>query len=287
MLKSILFALAMVLSMPAVADKSADEKAGNAKKAIATMLVSGHVVIGTDGQVEEHDLDARAKLTPEMRAFVGDVISKWRFEPVKANGEVARARVAMSLRLAANKINDDAYSFRIASTYFGNREEEPETNSVRVAKKYLPKYPSELVGWRASGIVYLLLQVDPDGRVMNIGAEQVNLRLTGTDAQMELIRETFTKSAIRAVRKWKFHPPTTGPDAKGSSWLVWQPVDFGMFGEASAKSDDWETYIPGPRNLNMPWAGKSYRSAGSPDALPDGGLYALQQGAKLLTPLTP
>ena len=86
MLKSILLALAMVLSMPAVADKSADEKAGNAKKAIATMLVSGHVVIGTDGQVEEHDLDARAKLTPEMRAFVGDVISKWRFEPVKANG---------------------------------------------------------------------------------------------------------------------------------------------------------------------------------------------------------
>ena len=194
MLKSILLALAMVLSMPAVADKSADEKAGNAKKAIATMLVSGHVVIGTDGQV-------------------------------------ARVRVAMSLRLAANKINDDAYSFRIASTYFGNREEEPETNSVRVAKKYLPKYPSELVGWRASGIVYLLLQVDPDGRVMNIGAEQVNLRLTGTDAQMELIRETFTKSAIRAVRKWKFHPPTTGPDAKGSSWLVWQPVDFGMFGK--------------------------------------------------------
>ncbi|TAH45591.1 MAG: hypothetical protein E6Q43_03095 [Dokdonella sp.] len=287
MLKSILLALAVVLSMPAVADKSADEKAGNAKKAIASMLVRGHLVIGTDGLVEEHDLDAKAKLTPEMRAFVGEAISNWRFEPVKLNGEVARARVAMSLRLVANKSNDEAYSFRIAGTYFGNREEEPETNSVRVATRYLPKYPGELIGWRASGIVYLLLQVGPDGSVMNIGSEQVDLRLVGTDAQMELIRETFAKAAIRAVRKWKFHPPTTGPDVTASSWLVRQPIDFGMSTEKRVEPGNWMTYVPGPRTQDFPWAGQDLQTVGSPDALPDGGLYALQQGAKLLTPLSP
>lgn len=64
------------------------------------------------------------------------------------------------------------------------------------------------------------------------------------------------------------------------------PVQF-LMRQEKPKPGEWETYIPGPRNVNMPWAQQQLKMAGNPDALPDGGVFPLEEGAKLLTPPAP
>ena len=67
------------------------------------------------------------------------------------------------------------------------------------------------------------------------------------------------------------------------------PVEFALRGpgeKSPTKEGAWDTYIPGPRNMGMPWAQEKLKTAGSPDALPEAaGVYPLRQGATLLTPL--
>ena len=103
---------------------------------------------------------------------------------------------------------------------------------------------------------------------------------------MALLRKQFTEVAVRAAKRWTFTPPTTGADARNESWLVRVPVEFVMQGDGpeAASAGQWDSYVPGPRNTDMPWAREKLLIAGDPDALPDGGIYPLRQGAMLLTP---
>ena len=102
---------------------------------------SGSIVIETDGKVMEHHLDATSALTPALTAFLDQTIRGWRFEPVKVDGVVVRAKVPMHLRLVAKKTDDGKYNVSIASTYFGSEETTPHpvTDSVRMSGR--PKSP--------------------------------------------------------------------------------------------------------------------------------------------------
>ena len=65
------------------------------------------------------------------------------------------------------------------------------------------------------------------------------------------------------------------------------PVQFVLTGpgEQQHKEGTGDAYIPGRRNMEIPWAQKKLKTAGSPDALPGDGVYPLRQGATLITPL--
>ena len=137
------------------------------------------------------------------------------------------------------------------------------------------------------GVVYLLVEVGRDGKVANVDAEQVNLGVVGGEREMDVLRSQFTAAALRAAKGWTFAIPTTGNQANDDSWILRVPVQFVLTGpgEQQHKEGTWDTYIPGPRNMEIPWAQKKLKTAGSPDALPDDGIYPLRQGATLLTPL--
>ena len=283
MLKTLLLALVALVAVPVAARDGIE---ANARKSVASMLATGHVVIGTDGAVLDHELSPELRLAPALVKFVGDAVRRWRFEPVKVDGQVARARVPMSLRLvAASKTgDDDQYNVRIESAYFGNGDDRRATDYVRVARRSSIKYPDEVSRIGGKGTVYLLLQIGPDGKVMNVDAEQVNLRVAGTDQQMERFRKLLADASIRSVRRWTFTPPTTGPDVGNGSWLARQAVEFNLHTDARDKPGKWDVHVPGPHNLDMPWAEAALKTAARPDAMPEGALYSLQQGAKLLTP---
>ncbi len=261
--------------------------AGNAREARqqaeSSLRVSGSLVVGPDGEVESHELDPKAPLTPALKAFVDDSIRGWRFKPVLVDGKPVRAKVPMSLRLVAKRADDGKFSVTIASTYFGSEDDPATTDRLRSIRLSPPRFPKGALMMGGKGVVYLVVQVGRDGKVTNVDAEQVNLRVAGTEGQMASLRKQFTDAAVRAARGWTFTIPTTGPEANDATWLVRVPVDYRLEDERQ-RGNGWDTYIPGPRNFGMPWATEKLRVAGSPDALPDSWVFPLQQGATLLNP---
>lgn len=270
------FALALLLALPL----SAQNARAVRKQAESSLRLVGSLVIGTDGRVEEHQLDKDAPLSPTLTAFVDQAIRAWRFEPVKVNGEIVRAKVQMSMRLVATRTDDDKFSVRIASTHFGDSTPKP---GPKLAVGNPPRYPKAAMVAGGEGTVYLVVQIGADGKVRNVDAEQVNLYVAGTEKQMTWMRKLLADASINAARVWRFTPPTEGADVGKDSWLARIPVTFLMNHEMS-KPGQWETYIPGPRNMNIPWAQERLKLAGNPDALPDSGVFLLDEGATLLTP---
>lgn len=283
MLRVFLSMLALLVALPLAAGGPRAVR----KQAESSLRVTGFVVIGTDGTVQGHELDPKAPLTPTLVEFIGRSLDRWRFEPVKVNGEVVRARVPMSLRLVAKRSEDDKYNISIASTHFGSRTSFQATDWPQRLGMKPPQYPMGAMQVGGKGTAYLILQIGRDGKVMNVDAEQVNLRVAGSTNQMDQLRKQFAQAAIRAARDWTFTPPTTGKEADKDNWLVRVPVDFRFDDEKRVQPGEWETYIPGPRNMNMPWAQQQLKMAGNPDALPDNGVFPLEEGAKLLTPSAP
>ena len=281
MLRTIMLSFALLAALPVMAGNG---PGAVRKLAESSMLVTGKVVIGTDGMVQSHELDQAASVTPPLAEFVGKSLAQWRFEPIKVDGEVVRARVPMSIRLVANRAEDGNYSVRIASTHFGSEKALVASDALQKLTMSPPHYPQGALMAGGKGTVYLVVQVGRDGKVMNVDAEQVNLRVVGSANKMTQLRKVLADSAIRAARKWTFTPPTTGEEAGKEHWLARVPVSYMFDGEKSAKPGEWETYIPGPRNLGMPWAQEQLKLAGNPDALPGDGLYPLEEGARLLTP---
>jgi TonB family protein len=277
---AMLLVLGLFASLPAWTGNARSVR----KQAESSLRVTGTIVIGTDGAVQAHELDPEAPLTHKLAEFIGRSLDQWRFEPVKVNGEVVRARVPMSLRLVAKQSGEGNYTVRIASTHFGGGKHLPETDMPRRVQMQPPQFPRGALRVGGKGTVYLLVQIGSGGKVLNVGAEQVNLRVAGSEGQMKQLRKEFTDAATRAARNWTFIPPTTGEEVGRGSWLVRVPVDFRIAGDKTSKPGEWETYIPGPRNMDMPWAREQLKTAGSPDALPDDGIFPMREGAKLLTP---
>lgn len=263
--------------------------AGNAREARkqleSSVLVSGTVTIRADGSVREYSIDPKAPLSPAIVQFLGDTIGKWRFQPVQVNGQVVIAKVPMHLRLVAKAAGDGNYAISIASSQFGSADNLSTTDLVsQKSRRAMPQYPKTALRMGGKGTVYLVVQVGRDGSVLNIEAEQVNLRVIGNSRQMDLVRKELADASKRAVKTWTFTPPTTGQEANEPYWLVRLPVQFLMDGDNPATDSQWDTYVPGPRNTDMPWAKQELQTAGNPDALPEGGIYPLRQGATLLNP---
>lgn len=275
--------LLLVLGMPVEVD--ANGRHAVRKQMESSLQVSGTITVSPDGTVATHSLDPKAPLGEELTRFIAGTVAQWRFKPVEVDGKVVAAKVPMHLRLIAKPRDNGEVAVRIASTYFGSNDTVGATDVPRGIRLTPPQYPTTALQMGGKGTAYLIVQVGRDGRVANVDAEQVNLRVIGNERQMVLLRKQFSDAAVRAARTWTFAVPSTGETANDDLWLVRVPVQFSLDGDArEPKEGDWDAYIPGPRNTHMPWAAEKLRMAGSPDALPGNGVYPLQQGATLLTP---
>lgn len=284
-----ILALALALGgagMSAITDASAQGRRAVREQAEASMVLTGQVEIGTEGQVEGFQIDKRDQVNDAIARFVESAVQAWRFEPVRIDGRVVRARSPVSLRLGGKRLPDGGQQVTLLAASF-EQYDPTATNAVTTLKTGAPAYPEDVYRAGGRGDVVLLVQVGRDGKVMDVATEQVNLRVIAKEADMRQMRDKLARASTAAARKWTFKVPTTGKAKDDASWTVRMPVTFAFHGE-ERRYGKWDAYIPGPRQ-QAPWrADKALGADANTDLLPAGGVFmadAASKGPQLLTPL--
>lgn len=255
------------------------------KQTEASMLVTGALEVGSDGEVRSHTLDQREKLPAEVATFIDRNVVEWTFTPYLHEGKPAILHNKMSILMRANKLESGDFRMYIAAVDFAPLKQESASGAgISAIKMDPPSYPVPAARASAVGTAYLLLKINRSGMVEDALVEQVNLRVVSDESQMQRWRDMFAKSSLAAAMKWTFVPPVIGEAADDPYWTVRVPVDYSMAWQGTPRYGRWVAYIPGPRQEN-PWS--IDEPAGfAPDALTAGDIrLAGKSGLELLTPL--
>ncbi|MFK2902808.1 hypothetical protein ISP17_02440 [Dyella ginsengisoli] len=169
-----------------------------AKRAEASMLVTGRIVVAPDGSVHGFTLDHADQLPAPVAHLIGSNVPRWRFQPVLKDGQPVMAQATMNLRVVATPQGGKDYTLAIRGVHFGSDGEAFGRERIKTVP---PRYPPAAIRARVSGDVYLVLKIDPAGKVEDVMAEQVNLGIAGTDRQMKEMRSMLAsrRSARRAT----------------------------------------------------------------------------------------
>jgi hypothetical protein len=254
------------------------------KQQEASLMVEGDITVDEKGTIAEYSLKDPDKLPPGVETFIRNNLAGWAFEPPTVEGKPVRLRNNMSLLLVAKKVDDDGFLMRVQATSFYPQSTE---EGYEIAKKKMepPRYPRPAAMGGAQGTVYLIVKVGRDGRVQDVVAEQVNLRVVATESMMGKLRDMFADASISAARKWEFTPPVRGDEVSAEYWSIRIPVDFNM-GAPGPRYGRWIGYIPGPRQ-KAPWVDPDLADD-SPEAMAAGQPRQLgKEELRLLTPLSP
>jgi hypothetical protein len=283
---SLLLAAALMVgtcAITVVQDATAQSRRAVRQMAEGSMVLTGQIDIGTEGQVEAFELDHADKVASDLAAFVDRSVRAWRFEPILRDGKAIRGRTFVSIGLIAKAGPDGRDLVTLQAANF-ERYDPQATDSVTGVSIPPPRFPTRAVDMRGSGEVLLLIQVGADGTVMDVVAEQVNLRTASDERQMRTLRDLFAAESVRNARNWTFRPPTSGQAASKPHWTVRVPVNFAYTDESSTYGQ-WKIYIPGPKAKAAWRAGEEERDLAG--LLPQGGIYMadVSNGPRLLTPL--
>lgn len=273
-------AWAMALSMLATGAQA--QTASAVRRTVeSTMLVTGELQIAADGHVDGYALDEQEKLPPEALQLLAQAIPAWTFEPIEREGRRVAARSKMNVRLVAKKV-EEGYQMSVRSAEFGGDPVPGET--IAKVRMDPPTYPMSAARAGASGVVILLVQVGPDGKVLHADAAQTNLTVVSNARDMASWRTVFERSAVSAAKAWTFTPPTVGASVGAASWTIRVPVQYAFQGMGEAGYGKWQAYIPGPRNP-IPWMSEQVATDSGLDAGIDGQVSQLGYGPQLRTPL--
>ena len=292
--------LAVVLSCFASAADAQNARAAR-KQIEGSMLVTGRVTITPGGTVGGWTIDRREDLPPAVAHVIDASAPGWRFEPILVDGRPAHGSARMSLRMVAERIDEERFRVSIRDGYFGREavrmaqevDDRPDaaaggasTDQVGSLRMDAPRYPPLALEAGVNGIVYLVLRIGPSGEVLDVVAEQVNLRVVGLEREMARMREMLARSAMAAARRWQFRAPTSGETTTEPFWSVRVPVDYRIHGVGQpAGYGRWEVYVPGPR-MPIPWQTESPGGVDiAPDTLIAGEVHQVGMALKLLGPL--
>lgn len=255
------------------------------KRAEASLLVSGSIVVAADGSVSDCAIDQPDKLPAGVVDLVKKASASWRFEPVLVDGKPGIAKAKMNLRVVAKKQDGDNYAVSIRSAHFGD-DDQPRALSYK-NQSVFPKYPPDAIRNRVTGTVYLALRINPQGQVTDVEAEQVNLDVVANDAGMDRWRHMLADASREAAKQWTFNTPTSGRYAHADHWVARVPVSFTLSSVAHPPAHEygkWDVYIPGPIQ-SIPWLDQKRNAPLGVDALPDGQLAQVGDELHLITPL--
>lgn len=248
----------------------------------STMVVTGTIDLHPDGRVLGYALNPKSTLPQAVVEMIAGTLPQWRFDPVEAGEAADTERSTMSLRLVAKELDNGDFRLQIRGAHFGQGRPGEAISSARLNP---PRYPQDAAMAGVGGTVYAVVKIGRDGRVLDAVAEQVNLRILASERDMTRWRELLAKATLRALKQWKFTPPTHGADMDAPYWCARVPVDFVAPGTRKSDDDRWQAYVPGPRQL-VPWATGDDPAQGA-DALAGGGVYPMGVGRRLLSPLDP
>lgn len=275
-------AMAMVFAAPAFA---AGKGPGAVRKqAEMSMVVTGQVRIAADGRVDGVRIDRENEIPKAVADLIRQNVPQWRFEPLATSGAAAETDTPMNLRVVARRLYeqaDEAYELRLGSAHFGRDE---PSHLPSQAEMRPPTYPELAARSNVSGLVYVVARIGRDGRVEDAFAEQVNLHAVGNEAQMKRFRELLAQSTLTTAKQWRFAPPTQGPYADETHWLVRVPVAYALKRDRTPAYGQWDLYIPGPRQ-RAPWIDADRDATAGVDAFGDERMQSVGRGRRLMTPL--
>ena len=257
------------------------------KDAEASMLLTGTIKVDPKGAVTGFTIDHREKVPGAVAQLVDGTVPHWRFDPVTRDGRAVAATTTMSMLVVASQPDDTHYRITLKGATFGDGADDAghgasDEKSVTAKSMRPPEYPASPYLSGVTGVVYLVVKIDQNGRVDDASVEQVNLRALGSVRDSENWRRAFGEAALRAAKRWTFNVPAA-PINEGPFFSVRVPIDYQFQGEAP-KYGEWVTYIPGPRQT-IPWLDQHDMDDWSPpDALVAGGVYQPGKGLHLLTP---
>ncbi len=252
------------------------------KTAEATVLVTGQIEINQDGSVKGYTLDHPEKLPPEAIQLAQQSLPLWKFK--MDPGQVDSIKAKMSLRVVGKRLDDKHFTLSITGAQFGDVD---PTTAVGQKDRVPVKYPMDMALGHVSGNVYLVVRINQDGQVQDIAAEQVNLKVLGSERDMARFRKSLADSSIEAVKQWTFNPPAKGKDTNASRWVIRVPISFTLIRDGQPLAPDiggWEIYIPGPREY-IPWLDDQSILTAAPDAASENELHTLGASPQLLTQL--
>lgn len=281
--------LAMVLAIGAIGMAALPEAAAQSERTIrtqaeASMVLSGTVDVGPEGQVEGFALDQRDDVPVPIAGFVDEVVNAWRFAPGTEDGRPVRMRTPVTLRIGGKSQPDGATLLTLLAANFDHYDP-AATDTVTSLTMRPPSYPDSVASIGGRGDVLLLLKIGRDGHVLDVATEQVNMKVVARGAEMQRMRDVLARASMAAARSWSFRAPTTGRDKDANDWTVRVPVSFAFHGE-DVRYGAWDVYVPGPRQ-QAPWRADRALADDAGGLLPAGGVYmadATPPGPQLLTP---
>jgi len=278
-MKKVIFAALLALASLLV-------MAGSRGELESSAVVNGAIVLATDGTVKTAVVDDEARYGKAIADIVRTAALHWRFQPVTRDGAPVQARASMHVRVVVGKAPGGNYTARIKRATFGeiDKHSTDVLHGAEGNRMVLPRYPREAMRHRVQGTVYLALQVDHDGHVVQAVAEQVNLRNLGPERVLKTYRKVLADAALDAARKWSYVLPSTGRLAHQDSWTVRVPIDFSLTELGKAPSRPvWHTYIPGPYTPAS-WVDRPDMNAA--DALADDSVQTEGAGPVPLAPIS-
>ncbi len=204
----------------------------------SVLTVRGQVEIGPDGKVLTHEL---AKDTSKGVAdLIGQNVALWRFEPITRNGKPVIARTAMTLNVSAREGADGAFSLRLENVWFGGRK-------IKSALRQ-PRYPSSAISAGLGARVWLLLELDPTGKVVTVHPYQTSLTRRMRESRAARWRSRFERASIEAAKHWGYEPAELFDGAQAGRFFK-TPIDFKItLTDGRRRGPEWEAFVPGPIN---------------------------------------
>ena len=248
----------------------------------SSLHVTGTIDIGPSGDVIAHTLDQPQKLPKGIIDMAARIVPQWKFEPVALQG-VKISRSNMNLLFIGKKLDNGDFLIDLHSATFSGGNPD-ELAGLDAKQRRLPKYPDQLLGAGISGTVFVMVKIGRDGKVIAAEASHVNLRVIGSESEMDLWRSTLARNSIAAIKRWTFIAPKTGPEAEKAYWMGTLPVDYLIGGQKIPAYGTWQTYVAGPKAL-IPWQDDTFKPGVNPDALTPNTFHPAGVGRQLLTPL--
>ncbi|MDO1529220.1 energy transducer TonB [Fulvimonas sp. R45] len=249
------------------------------ESAEASMLVTGSLIVNPDGSLRSYRIDDAAKLPQAVLGLISKNAAGWHFRPVLQDGRAVAAEAKMSLRIVARPEPDERYELSIRGAQFGRDVHRAISADHRVP----PWYPMNARFARAGADVYLALQVDRTGKVVDAAVTQVNLTAVGNDRLMAEMRKSFAASSVDAGKRWTFKIAQGAVPPPDGYWVVRVPIAF-RISRSESRGPAWHAYIPGPLQY-VPWLQHDNLAGNDVDAMPANGVYDPRNALTLLTGL--
>lgn len=258
-----------------------------------SMVVTGWVQVATDGSVIRYTLDQQDKLPAPVVEVIQKTVPGWKFHPVMADGKPVVADAKMNLRVVALPQDKDQYIVHVSGASFsdggmnGDKEKANDEGNMDPSYKSreAPHYPIEAIQSPTNGTVYLALEIDHAGHVVQAVATQVDLRAIRSEFDMRVLRRAFANASISAAKSWTFNVPQSGKFANKDDWTVFVPINFTINGSYVPQYGQWDVYVPGPVQP-IPWEQDQIADGNNADAIPGDGVFTPDKRFALLTPLS-